>query len=62
MTFHVFQPTASKTNNLIIKAGTPLLAFGVEKIPFLSNITFWNSGFVQADEKGNILFNFFLEK
>ena len=39
-----------------------MLAFGVEKILFLSNITFWNSGFVQADEKGNILFIIFFSK
>ena len=65
MPFHGFQHTASITiitNDLIIKAGTHLLAFGVEKTPFLSNITFWNSGFVQRVKGKTFCLIFFLEK
>ena len=65
MPFHGFQPTASKniiTNDIIVKAGTHLLAFGVEKIPFLSNIIFWNSGYVQRMKGKTFCLIFFLEK
>ena len=65
MPFHGFQLTASIniiTNDIIVKAGTHLLAFGVEKIPFLSNIIFWNSGYVQRMKGKTFCLIFFLEK
>ena len=64
MPFHGFQLTASIniiTNDIIVKAGTHLLAFGVEKIPFLSNIIFWNSGYVQRMKGKTFCLIFFLK-
>ena len=64
MPFHGFQLTASIniiTNDIIVKAGTHLLAFGVEKTPFLSNITFWNSSSVQRMKGKTFCLIFFLK-
>ena len=61
MSFHVFQPTASITNDLIIKTGTILLAFGVEKIPFLSNIAFGIQASCRRMKRGTFCLIFFLK-